>query len=195
VGTGGAQARPGAAAGRGGPLPVGGPAPSYPEGVAPTPLYSINGVYGTIGNLMKPPYTTITAYDLNKGTIKWQVGFGDDPKLVPYGITGTGITQMRNSVVVTAGGLLFGIGGDGKVRAYDSDTGQVLWSALAGGAPVRGSPVMYQIDGRDYLLVPAGATPAAPGAAAAAEVGAAAGASGAQPASPPGYVAFALPKK
>ena len=26
----------------------------------------------------KPPYTTLTAYDLNAGTIKWQVPLGDD---------------------------------------------------------------------------------------------------------------------
>jgi quinoprotein glucose dehydrogenase len=180
VGNGGAQTRP--AAGRGGPIA----APTYPEGVTPTPQYSINGIYGTIGNMMKPPYTTITAYDLNNGTIKWQVGFGDDPKLAPLGITGTGITQMRNSVVVTAGGLLFGIGGDGKIRAYDSETGKVLWTALEGGSAVRGSPAMYQIDGRDYLLVPAGMVGPS-----------GAGAEAAPPSSQPmpGYVAFTLPVK
>jgi len=36
----------------------------------------------------------ITAYDLNKPAIKWQVGIGDDPKLAASGIMGTGITQM-----------------------------------------------------------------------------------------------------
>jgi quinoprotein glucose dehydrogenase len=165
VAIGGAKARAGASFGRGR-----GPAPDYPEGVPPYVQYSINGAYGTIGNLMKPPYTTITAYDLNKPSIKWQVGFGDDPALAAEGVTGTGITQMRNGVVVTAGGLLFGIGGDGRVRAYDSDTGQVRWvGKVGGGTPVRGSPAMYELDGRQYLLVPLG--------------------------SPSGYVAFALPKK
>jgi len=163
VETGSVKIRPGAAFGRGrGPVP-------YPDGVPPYVQYSINGAYGTIGNLMKPPYTTITAYDLNKPEIKWQVGFGDDPMLAAAGVTGTGITQMRNSVIVTAGGLLFGIGGDGHIRAYDSDTGRVLWVGKTGGATaVRGSPSMYELDGRQYLLVPAGP--------------------------PLGYVAFALPK-
>ena len=64
---------------------------------------------------------------------------------------------MRNSVIVTASGLLFGFGGDSTIYAYDTDTGKVLWSAPLGGASgVRGSPVMYELDGRAYLLVPIG---------------------------------------
>ena len=107
--------------------------------------------------MMKPPYTVITAYDLNKGAIRWQTGFGDDPTLAAQGIHGTGMPQMRNSVIVTASGLLFGFGGDSTIYAYDTDTGKVLWSAPLGGASgVRGSPVMYEIDGRAYLLVPIG---------------------------------------
>jgi quinoprotein glucose dehydrogenase len=87
--------------------------------------YSINGQYGVIGTMMKPPYTTITSYDLNKGTIRWQTGFGDDPTLAALGIRGTGMSQMRNSVIVTASGLLFGFGGDSTIYAYDTDTGKV----------------------------------------------------------------------
>ena len=45
------------------------------------------GLYPTIVN---PPYTTLTAYDLNAGTIKWQIGLGDDLRLVGQGIKGTG---------------------------------------------------------------------------------------------------------
>ena len=94
--------------------------------------YSINGAYGTIGNLMKPPYTTITAYDLNKPAITWQVGFGDDPSLAADGVTGTGVTQMRNGVVVTADGskvLVYGHGGDDRfLDAYSPHTGARLWS-------------------------------------------------------------------
>jgi quinoprotein glucose dehydrogenase len=184
VGTGGARTRE--QTGRGF-----GATPTYPEGVMPTEMNSINGQYGTIGYMMKPPYTTISAYDLNKPSIKWQVGFGDDPRLAAQGITGTGITQMRNSVVVTSSGLLFGIGGDGKVRAYDSETGKVLWtSAVGGGMGVRGSPSLYEIGGREYLLVPFG-------------VASAAGARGAAAPAPfpeaaataSGYVVFALPEK
>jgi quinoprotein glucose dehydrogenase len=174
VGNGGARTRP---AGRGGR----GAGPQYPEG-SNYVQYSINGQYGVIGNMMKPPYTVITSYDLNKGTIRWQTGFGDDPTLTAQGIHGTGMSQMRNSVVVTASGLLFGFGGDSTIYAYDTDTGKVLWSAPLGGASgVRGSPVMYELDGRAYLLVPIGAATGS--------------ATAPHPNAPTGYVTFALPAK
>ncbi len=176
VASGGAQAR--AASGRGrGPRP-------YPEGVEPTPQYVINA-YGTIGTMMKPPFTNLTKYDLNTGTIKWQVGLGDDARLVALGVTGTGVTQMRSSLIVTAGGLIFAPGGDSRIRAFDAETGNVLWTAPVGGA-IRGGPSMYEMDGRQYLLVaasgeipPAGLAPNSP-----------------PPANlPSGYIAFALPSR
>lgn len=44
------------------------------------------------------------------------------------------------------------LGGDGKLRAYDEDTGRVLWTGnLAGGS--RGVPVVYTSKGRQYLVV------------------------------------------
>ena len=143
----------------------------YPEGVEPSTQYVIDS-YGTIGTMMKPPYTLITAYDLNKPAIKWQVGFGDDPKLAAAGMTGTGITQMRNSIIVTSSGLLFGIGGDGKVRAYDTADGKVLWTSTQGGdGALRSSPALYEVDGQEYMLSPLPADGAVV------------------------YVSFALPKK
>ncbi|MCM3881468.1 MAG: PQQ-binding-like beta-propeller repeat protein [Vicinamibacterales bacterium] len=152
VASGSAVARPdagGRGRGRGAP-------PVYPEGVEPNTQYVIDS-YGTIGTMMKPPYTTITAYDLNKPAIKWQVGFGDDPRLAAAGITGTGITQMRNSIIVTASGLIFGVGGDGKLRVYDSDNGKLLWTSSRGDASVRGSPSFYEVDGRMHVLTPVAA--------------------------------------
>ena len=38
-----------------------------------------------MANATKPPYATLTAYDLNKGTIKWQVPVGDDPATIANG--------------------------------------------------------------------------------------------------------------
>ena len=83
VGSGGARVRPVPAGGRG---RAGGPRP-YPDGVEQTPQYVINA-YGTIGIMMKPPFTKLSRYDLNTGTIKWQVGLGDDARLAAHGITG-----------------------------------------------------------------------------------------------------------
>jgi quinoprotein glucose dehydrogenase len=139
---------------------------------------------------MKPPYTTVTAYDLNKPGILWKAGFGDDPSLAADGLTGTGIPQMRNSVVVTSSGLLFGIGGDGHVRAYDANTGLVLWTAkLGGGSGVRGSPILYELEGREFLLVPVGPAGAGRGGGMTPRIP-----TPAETQLPSGYVAFALPK-
>ena len=119
-------------------------------------------------------------YDLNAPAIKWRVGFGDDPELAARGITGTGTAGMLNGVIVTASGLLFGAGRDNQIRAWDTDTGAQLWSSRFGGDFI-GSPVMYEMAGRQYLLVPAAsAPPQRPGAAST---------------TPLGWVAYALPVK
>jgi len=157
---------------------------SYPEGVPKTEQYVINE-YNTVGNRIKPPYTSIVKYDLNQPAIKWRIGFGDDPALVARGVTGTGAAATLNGIIVTEAGIVFGAGRDNQIRAWDSDTGKQLWSSRFGGNFV-GSPVMYEMEGRQYLLVPAagaaaggrGAVPAAPGTAA-----------------PVGWVAYALPAR
>jgi quinoprotein glucose dehydrogenase len=176
VGSGGAQGRPTGGRGRTGSR-------SYPEGVEQTPQYVINA-YGTIGIMMKPPFTKLSRYDLNTGTIKWQIGLGDDARLAAHGITGTGVTQMRSSLIVTSGNLVFAPGGDSKLRAYDSETGKLLWTSPPLGGTIRGGHSMYQVAGRQYVLVavsgdtpPAGRWPTQ---------------AGVTP--PTGYIAFALPE-
>ena len=105
----------------------------------------------------KPPYTTLTAYDLNTGEIKWQVPNGDHPPTIARGgPTNTGGVGARNGIVVTKGGLVFHVGGDSTVRAYDEDTGKVLWEGrFTGSAP--GVPVSYESHGRQYVVIAAGA--------------------------------------
>ena len=176
VGSGGAQSRPAGGRGRTGD-------PRYPDGVEQTPQYVINA-YGTIGLMMKPPFTKLSRYDLNTGTIKWQIGLGDDARLAAHGITGTGVTQMRSSLIVTSGNLVFAPGGDSKLRAYDSETGKLLWTSSPLGGTIRGGHSMYQVAGRQYVLVavsgdtpPAGQWPTQ---------------AGLTP--PTGYIAFALPE-
>jgi quinoprotein glucose dehydrogenase len=176
VGSGGARERTGPGPGRGTFVP-------YPEGVPDTPRYVINA-YGTIGKYMKPPYTTITKYDLNIPAIVWQVGLGDDPELAALGMKGTGMPQMRYGAVVTDTGLYFAPGGDNKIRAYDTANGAVLWEGEYAGT-LRGTPVMYALDGRQYLLVPAAGNRLQAGNQPA---------PGVPEAGPLGYVAFALPE-
>jgi quinoprotein glucose dehydrogenase len=133
------------------------------------------GLYPTIVN---PPYTTLTAYDLNRGTIRWQIGLGDDLRLAEQGIKGTGTAATtKGGLIVTATGLVFATAADHKVHVYDSTSGAQLWELPLGGA-TSGGPSMHELNGRQYLLVtasPAGRNVTA----------------GSPPA---GVVAYALPK-
>ncbi|HET7696290.1 MAG TPA: PQQ-binding-like beta-propeller repeat protein, partial [Vicinamibacterales bacterium] len=153
--------------------------PPYPDGVPQYERPVINE-YNTVGNRIRPPFTSIVKYDLNVPAITWRAGFGDDPELAARGVTGTGAPGLVNGVIVTASGLLFGAGRDNAIRAWDTDTGAQVWSSRFGGDFV-GSPIMYQTAGRQYLLVPAASTPprgSSPG-----------------PTGPLGWVAYALPPR
>jgi quinoprotein glucose dehydrogenase len=133
--------------------------------------------YGLSNTIVKPPYSTLTAYDLNEGTIKWQVAAGDEPRAMAEGARDTGVMSQRSGIITTSTGLLFHAGGDAKVRAHDVETGNVLWTGnLPAGA--RGGPAMYEVNGRQYLVINATQGVVGP-----ASTGA-----------PRAYVAFALPR-
>jgi len=101
-----------------------------------------------------PPWSQITAYDLNKGTILWQIPDGEVSKLAP--VTGTGSHAPRGGPVATGGGLLFiGTSSDRTFRAYDSDTGKVLWSRELPAAQ-EGVPAVYSAGGREYVAIAVG---------------------------------------
>jgi quinoprotein glucose dehydrogenase len=102
-----------------------------------------------------PPWSQITAYDLNTGEIKWQIpdGTTNGPGIP----ANSGAHFPRGAPLVTASGLLFvATAQDRKFRAYDGDTGKVLWSQdLAGGS--EGIPASYEIAGRQYIALPVAA--------------------------------------
>lgn len=103
-----------------------------------------------------PPWSQLTAFDLNAGTILWQVPNGDVLPLAARGITGTGSHAPRGGVVVTGGGLVFvATSSDRALRAYDADTGEVLWKFDLPAAS-EGVPAVYQVNGRQYLAIAVG---------------------------------------
>ncbi|MEO7086805.1 MAG: PQQ-binding-like beta-propeller repeat protein [Gemmatimonadaceae bacterium] len=63
--------------------------------------------------------------------------------------------EVWGGTLATAGGLVFMGESSGWLRAYDARTGRVLWSFFCG-AGVDASPITYELDGRQYLAVPAG---------------------------------------
>jgi quinoprotein glucose dehydrogenase len=172
--------------------PLGGPA--YPAGVeSPANRYYTDwGLYPDQPYVIGPPWSAIVAYDLNSGTIKWRVPLGEDARAVKEGARDAGVFMAeRHGMIVTATGLLFVATTDGKVRAHDEDTGKVLWTAtLPAGS--EGLPAMYEVKGRQFLVVPAssrintGGGHQSPGAATA---------TGEARSPLAGYVAFALPRK
>jgi len=114
-----------------------------------------------------PPWTSLTAYDLNEGTISWSIPLGDVPELAAKGIRGTGTQYPKVGPVITAGGLVFTGTRDKKVRAFDVDTGKLVWEYQAEVA-LEGIPAVYSVAGRQYIvfcasaqagLIPATQTP------------------------------------
>jgi quinoprotein glucose dehydrogenase len=95
-----------------------------------------------------PPWTSLTAYDLNEGAIKWKIALGDVPEKK---LKGTGVHYPKVGPVITAGGLLFTGTRDRKVRAFDIETGKPLWEAGVGAA-LEGMPAVYEVGGRQYIV-------------------------------------------
>jgi quinoprotein glucose dehydrogenase len=102
----------------------------------------------------KPPWGTLNCIDLNTGRRVWSVPLGEYPEFEQQGLAKTG-TENFGGPMVTAGGLVFCAGTrDGKIRAFDKDTGDELWSSRlpwGGNAP----PATYEIGGRQYILIAA----------------------------------------
>lgn len=138
-----ARGASGASGGRGGRAEV-----PYPKGVAVPPVRYYTG-YGLEPRVIGPPWSQLTAYDLNSGTIKWQIPYGDAAEAGPSD-NPRGTIFQRSGIAVTAGGLIFFAGNDPVMHILDKDTGKELRSIkLPNG--VQGVPVVYETDGREYV--------------------------------------------
>ena len=105
---------------------------------------------------MGPPYSTLTAYDMDSGKIIWQVPDGEVTPLAEKGITGVGSHVPRGGTIATAGGLLFnGTSSDRKIRARDAATGKVLWEFDLPAAQ-EGVPAVYEVSGKEFIVFPVG---------------------------------------
>jgi quinoprotein glucose dehydrogenase len=104
---------------------------------------------------IKPPWGTLNAVDLNTGELKWKVPLGEYKELTARGVPPTG-TENYGGPVVTRGGLIFiAATADETIRAFDKDTGEILWKAAL---PFSGNatPSTYMVGGRQYVVISAG---------------------------------------
>lgn len=104
---------------------------------------------------VKPPWGTLSAVDLNKGEIAWQVPLGEFQELTGRGIPKTG-TENYGGPVVTAGGLIFiAASKDEHLRAFDKNTGEEVWKYKlpAGGYA---TPSVYSLQGRQFVVIACG---------------------------------------
>ncbi len=105
--------------------------------------------------VMKPPWGTLNAIDLNTGDYLWQIPLGHEESLKDpdYPVTGT---ENYGGPVITAGGVLFiAATKDEKFRAFNLKTGELLWETNlpAGGYA---TPATYEINGKQYVVIACG---------------------------------------
>jgi quinoprotein glucose dehydrogenase len=105
--------------------------------------------------VMKPPWGTLNAIDLNTGDYLWQIPLGHEESLndPDYPVSGT---ENYGGPVITAGGVLFiAATKDEKFRAFNMNTGEQLWETdlPAGGYA---TPATYEIEGKQYVVIACG---------------------------------------
>jgi quinoprotein glucose dehydrogenase len=116
--------------------------------------------------LVKPPYGRITAIDLDKGDIRWQIAHGETPDVIRNhpalkgrdtartgqpGYAGTLVTKT----LLIAGETGYTITRSGRgamLRAYDKARGKDV-GAVFMPAPQSGSPMTYMFNGKQYVVV------------------------------------------
>ena len=103
-----------------------------------------------------PPWGTLAALDLRSRKIVWEVALGTTEDRLPLGIAlATGVPNLGGPVA-TAGDLVFiGAAADRYLRAFDARTGAELWRGRLP-APGMATPMTYEWEGRQYIVVAAG---------------------------------------
>ena len=117
--------------------------------------------------LVKPPYATISALDINKGDLVWQIAHGETPDNIRNQPALKGLTIPRTGrigrigVLATKTLLIAGEAGffttpsgqrGAMLRAYDKASGKEVGEVYMP-APQTGSPMTYMLNGRQYLIV------------------------------------------
>ena len=105
-----------------------------------------------------PPWGTLTAIDLNRGSIRWQVPLGTIRDLAPVPLPiRVGVPNMGGPIVTASGLIFIAAAMDNYLRAFNLETGEELWKGRlpAGG---QATPMTFQLksDGKQYVVIAAG---------------------------------------
>ena len=114
--------------------------------------------------LIKPPYGTLTAIDLDRGVAKWTVVLGDTPLMRRHPLlAGVALPPLLGVAgapggAVTRGGLVFITGGGDVLYAIDARTGRTLWQHALRAGRGYANPVTYRTaDGTQFVVIATGA--------------------------------------
>jgi len=149
---------------------------NYVQGIARPPSASGGRGRGGFGvtvqglPLLKPPYGRITAFDMDKGEILWQIAHGETPDNIKNSPALKGVTIARTGrpgiigTLVTKSLVIAGEPGffttpsgerGAMLRAYDKATGKEM-GAVYMPAPQSGSPMTYMLNGQQYIVLAVG---------------------------------------
>ena len=111
---------------------------------------------------VKPPWSSITAYDLETGEIRWQVPNGagprDHPLLQNLEIDeDLGQSDQCPSLLVTSKLIFYGFGDVvSQLRVMSKLSGELLWSSDLPGTVAGAHPITYELDGKQYVAIMTG---------------------------------------
>jgi quinoprotein glucose dehydrogenase len=106
----------------------------------------------------KPPYGTLSSYDLKTGKLLWREPFG---QVRQWGFTmpeSWGSVTLGPPIITKTGLIFIGASMDSRARALDLKTGKVLWKAELS-APAVSTPASYTYRGKQYVVFAAGGNP------------------------------------
>ena len=104
----------------------------------------------------EPPWAKLVAVDMAEGEIRWEVPLGLIDKLAPIPVPFRWGTPFAGGPIATGGGLVFiGATADERFRAYDTQTGELLWE-FDGPTSANATPMTYMVAGKQYVVVATG---------------------------------------
>jgi quinoprotein glucose dehydrogenase len=133
----------------------GGASGYYPMTGAPYGFYLTNFVNWLGMPCWKPPYGTLSSYDLKTGKLLWKEPFGEVQKWGFYMPLSWGSVTIGSPVITKSGLIFIGASMDSRVRAIDLKSGKVLWRSLVD-APAVSIPAIYDYKNKEYVVFAVG---------------------------------------